>query len=206
MGLGGILQRLKTEGVLKVYNDFRQGTLLDYSGNGNNGVVTNGFFTRNGIELNPVTGAVTIAYNAGLVSSSISMVLGITLPSVTNQDRLVVRRDVGTSTFDWHINTPSLTVYQNGANKSITLPATPIFALGISMPNGVAMSGYINGTFQATYTGVTDLVASTNPIVIGNLVGASCLTNKILRYFVYVTRSLTAAEHAELYYDLQRLV
>ena len=205
MGLGGILQELKTEGVLALYHDYRSGRLVDYSGNGRNGIITNGNFNKTGSLLNPLTGVITIAYNAAFVSTAISMVIGLNLPFLIAGDRLACRRDAGGSTFDWHINAPSITIYQNIGNRSINVPTTPIYSLGVSMTDGVAAKGYTNGVYQADYTGLTDLFPTLNNIVVGNLVGGSCLTNKTIKYFVYITRSLTATEHARVYGQLENM-
>jgi peptidoglycan hydrolase-like protein with peptidoglycan-binding domain len=205
MGLGGILQELKTEGVLALYHDYRSGRLVDYSGNGRNGAITNGYFTKDGALLRPASGQIAILYDAGIVANAISIVMGLYLPVITAGDRLLTRRDGGGSTIDWYINPPSITNYQNVGNRSINIPTVPIKSLGISMSNGVVAEGYTNGVAQGPYAGLTDLFPTLNNIVIGNLVGASCLTNKVVKYVCYITRALTATEHARVYAQLENM-
>jgi hypothetical protein len=181
MGLGGILQELKTEGVLALYHDYRSGRLVDYSGNARNGVATNTTFNKTGAIQKPATGAVTVTYDVGLVSTSISMLIGIQFPQNLVEERIASRRGAA-STFDWYLNGANISVFQNGAVKSLVL-GNFSRAIGISMSVGVAFKGYMDGVYSGDYSGVTDLVASNADLIIGNYGATQCLTHKIVGYF-----------------------
>jgi hypothetical protein len=204
MGLGGILQELKTEGVLALYHDYRSGRLVDYSGNARNGVASAGVtFTKQGAVLAPVAANITVPYGAWMNSPAISMVVSCRLRTRIAGDRLVSRRS-GTTTFDWYFQSNTINIYEGIADTSQAyVGLNDVF--GVSMIAATVTTGYLNGVLVGNYTGPATLNVTVNPIIIGNLAGTSCLTNKIFGYFVYITRSLTATEHARLYSDLENM-
>jgi len=54
----GIIQQKIRSGSLKLYHDYRSGTLLDFSGNSNDGTVTGTLpFTKQGVVFNRITGS-----------------------------------------------------------------------------------------------------------------------------------------------------
>lgn len=207
MGLGGILQELKTEGVLALYHDYRSGRLVDYSGNGRSGVATSASFNKEAVTLLGATGQVSVAYDAGMVSTSISLIIGVCSPLPGASDRLISRRGVA-STFDWFYNTglPGLTIFQDGGNRNVT--STSVMAcrtIGLVMVNGVPSKHYEDGVYKSDYSALTSLAASTGNFIVGNFAGSSNLSNKNIRYVIQVNRALTATEHARVYGQLENM-
>jgi len=201
MGLGGILQELKTEGVLALYHDYRSGRLVDYSGNGRSGVATNTSFSHRGAVLAPTTGVITVTYDAGLTATSISLIAGLRFPRLIDGDRIASRRNVGT-TFDWYYSAGQIYIFDGVSTRVIT-PTGDIITHGVSMTTAGTPIGYFNGVSAGNYSGSVLLTATTNNLNIGLF--STNLTHKLYRYFVYVTRALTATEHARVYGQLENM-
>jgi hypothetical protein len=207
MGLGGILQELKTEGVLALYHDYRSGRLVDYSGNGNNGTATSASFTKDSVRLMGLTGQVLIPYNVGLVSANISIIINACFTRLLSGDRIISRRGAA-STFDWYHNTglPGLTIFQDAGNRNITSTTIGLCrSIGLTMANGVPSKHYEDGVYKADYSALTSLAASTGDFIVGNFAGSSNLTGKDIGYVVQVNRALTATEHARVYGQLENM-
>jgi hypothetical protein len=204
MGLGGILQELKTEGVLALYHDYRSGRLVDYSGNGRDGVGTGVSFTKDGAQFTPLTANITVPYGAWMTAPAISMIVSCRLPLKIGTDRLVSRRS-GTTTFDWYFQAATINIYEGVLDTSLAYAGlNNVF--GVSIVAATTTTGYLNGVLSGNYLGASTLNVTTHPMIIGNLLaGSSCLTNKIMGYFVYITRSLTATEHARIYAQLENM-
>lgn len=207
MGLGGILQELKREGVLALYHDYRSGRLVDYSGNSNNGVATSTAFTKEGARLMTTAGQILVPYNAGLVSAALTIVIKPCINQFVALDRILSRRGAA-STYDWYYNPalPGLTMFQDGGNRSVTSATIALCkVIGLTMSNGVAAKHYENGVFVADYSGVVSLVASTGDFIVSNYGGSSNVTNKTFGYVVQINRALTATEHARVYAQLENM-
>jgi hypothetical protein len=204
MGLGGILQELKTEGVLALYHDYRSGRLVDYSGNGRDGVGTGVSFTKDGVRFTPVAANITVPYGAWMNVNDLTLIIYVNFSNTPGQDRLVARRDGGGTSFDWRREPINLSVFNGTADVSLATSSIKS-VLGFSWTSGGTPNGYINGTFAGAYTSAVARPSTTTNLVIGNLLGGSATTNKIFYYFLYITRILTATEHARIYSQLENM-
>jgi hypothetical protein len=206
MGLDGILQRLKTEGVLSLYHDYRTGTVRDWSGNGRDGINVSGVsFTKNGLQFNSTAGVVEVADDA-------------TLQLLTGC--LVARLSVGQGGFSsvaskylspnyqfyWLCSTSSL-FFNHAIAPMPGLANTNKYATthAINFSSGSIPVGYINGNLLGNYSGVWNSSVVATNLKIGNFETLNAQVAQRFEYFLWFSRQLTAAEHSELYYQLQRL-
>lgn len=202
MGLGGILQQLKTEGVILVYHDHRSGTLYDYSGNSRTGISNSAnFFTKRGMNTKSI---ITITNDATL--------------QATTTGTLIVRQRVtrtGSTSYFAKKNNQFQFVYSYGLNQydlyingtSRTLTYTGLVGLGTHAVEfdsaGGTPKGYFNGILLGNYSGVLTSVADASNLFYGYASNSD--EPQQVEYFLFISRKLTAAEHQALYQQLQAL-
>jgi hypothetical protein len=202
MGLGGILQRLKTEGVMLVYHDHRSGTLYDYSGNSRTGSPNSAnCFSKQGMI---TKGYVTVTNDATLQAATTGT--------------LIIRQSVtraGSSSYFAKKNNQFQFTYSDGLDRydlyvngtSRTLTSTNLVGMhthAVEFDNaGGTPIGYLNGISIGNYSGVLTSVADAANLTYGS--ASSDVEPQTLRYFLWISRKLTAAEHQELYQQLQAL-
>jgi len=202
MGLGGILQRLKTEGVILVYHDHRSGTLYDYSGNSRTGSPNSAnCFSKNGMI---TKGYVTVTNDATLQAATTGT--------------LIVRQSVtrsGSSSYFAKKNNQFQFTYSNGLDwyelringTSRTFNYTGLAGMqthAVEFDNaGGTPKGYMNGILLGNYSGVLTSVADAANLTYGS--ASSDIEPQTVRYFLWISRKLLAAEHQEIYQQLQAL-
>ncbi len=202
MGLGGILQRLKTEGVMLVYHDHRSGTLYDFSGNSRTGspYATN-YFSKNGMI---TKGQVTVTNDATLQAATTGTLIvrqsatrsGSTSYFAKKNNQFQFTYSYGLNQYDLYINGTSRTLnYTN-------LVGMHTHAVEFDNAGGTP-KGYLNGILLGNYSGVQTSVADASNLFYGT--ASSDLEPQTVRYFLWISRKLTAAEHQELYQQLQAL-
>jgi hypothetical protein len=207
MGLGGILQELKTEGVLALYHDYRSGRLVDYSGNGNNGVAAAPaplmFFNKEGVVVKTGALIVVAASASWRWSTAFTMVFGYgldsKLPSYTFADYVVYSTGpIGALRFGTSIGwSDGINLYIGGGDPS------NYKQFGLSCSNGVAGKVYNNGIYNADLSGASVITAPVSDLwiiypQIDRFAGFG-------RYFVLFKRVLTATEHARVYGQLENM-
>jgi hypothetical protein len=206
MGLGGILQELKTEGVLALYHDYRSGRLVDYSGNGRNGINASGVsFTKKGLQFNTTGAVVEVADDA-------------TLRGLTGC--LVARFSLGQSSlcaiaskylnpnyqFYWLCSGTTLT-FTDAAAPTPTLATTLVYATthAVNFSDGSIPVGYVNGNLLGNYSTTWTSAAVATNLKIGNFGTVNSQIGQNLEYFLWFSRQLTATEHSRLYGDLENM-
>lgn len=206
MGLGGILQELKTEGVLGLYHDYRSGTLRDWSGNGNNGVGTTVVFNKLGLKGVPAGSLVTVASNASWQwSTALTVIINYSLAGsqfdgVTGQYCSFVNgapfqafRLFG-SGFGW---SDGINLRTGGANPHLGNSAA------VSLSNGLTGTAWINGLFISNLSGTSVIVAPASSLLLNYAqAGSWPVTTKSI---VIIKRVLTATEHARVYGQLENM-
>jgi hypothetical protein len=205
MGLGGILQRLKTEGVLSVYHDYRSGTLQDWSGNGHNGVGSSIAFIKNGAMALTSSGGVTVTSSALLEGTTGCLIVRFKKASLNNW--LATKKSGANYQFDLYVDSTQIMFRDSGAPAyaDITIPTYGEMTVAVNFIDGGAPAGYVNGIFKGNFDKVVSITPNNGSLGVGNNGIGSTVIGTIFYYFVWVTRQLSATEHAELYQELQVL-
>lgn len=202
MGLGGILQRLKTEGVILVYHDHRSGTLYDYSGNNRTGSPNSAnYFSKNGMI---TKGYVTVTNDATLQAATTgtliirqSLTIARSSPSFAyknNQFRFTA--SIGLNRYDLYCNGTTRTLAYGG------LTGMQTHAVDFDGAGGTPV-GYLNGILLGNYSGAQTVIADAGNLLYGS--ASNDTEPQTVRYFLWISRKLTAAEHQEIYQQLQAL-
>lgn len=201
MGLGGILQRLKTEGVLKVYLDYRSGTFYDYSDSAN--TITTAVpvhFTSKGVQSN--SGAfITIPNTA-------------TLQALTT-GTIIARQETFTNSISYFVyKTGQFIFNHNSATNQLFLSSSVATSIYSYVGGGIATHAvdfdnaggvpryYRDGVSIGPMSIGLTINSSGNNIQVNFGGGAQFATSQ---YTLIISRKLTAAEHQELYQQLQAL-
>ncbi len=207
MGLGGILQRLKTEGVLALYHDYRSGTFQDFSGNGNTGTPpATAYFTKRSVQLNSPTTAITIADNGTLRLPSLSVcVWSNFISQITAEMLYAVSVAPGTYRLAFYTSaTSGLALFDGTATRTLLTNIVGRQCVAASIGAGLVPVGYVNGASAGNFSNLLTPTVGASIIEIGNANFANPIKSA-LKAVVVVSRVLTATEHQEIYQQLQAL-
>lgn len=205
MGLGGILQRLKTEGVLSLYHDYRSGTLQDWSGNGHNGTGSSIAFVKNGVVAMSSSGGVTVTSSALLEGTTGCLVVRFKKASLNNW--LCTKKSGANYQTELRVDNAEITFRDSGAPAyaDITTPTYGVLTLAVNFNTGNVPVGYVDGVFKGNFDKAVVITPNNGSLTIGNDGAGTTAIGTIFYYFVWITRQLSATEHAELYRELQAL-
>jgi len=206
MGLGGILQELKTEGVLALYHDYRSGRRVDYSGNGNNGTATAVGFTKQGAGFLGTTARILVTSSPTLQSVTGTLVGCYTVSNNTAPTRIINKRGVTTQIDYFQASTTQLALFDGTNVPLLTVPRTNgKVCNSVSWTSGGTPVGYQNGVLVGNYSLTLTPVLNNTDVTIGNQnIGiANVLSTQIVHYALIINRVLTATEHARLYGQLE---
>jgi hypothetical protein len=217
MGLGGILQELKTEGVLALYHDYRSGRLVDYSGNGNNGVATTINFTKGAALRLGTASRIEVVQNATINVASFSIITKLNYPNAASFQRIAAKRGAlgPTAQFEWLYWNDSVGIYlfsDIGASYlGFAEGHIGVKTEGISINSGSAPVGYRNGISRGSYNAALTIIPqNVDPLTIMNtnvsyVPGGYNTQSFYNEYFLFFSRSLTATEHARVYGQLENM-
>jgi len=197
-----VIQGLINEGVLKVYHDHRSGTLYDYSGNNRTGSPNSAnCFSKNGMI---TKGYVTVTNDATLQAATTgtliirqSLTIARSSPSFAyknNQFRFMA--SIGLNRYE---------LYCNGTTRSLAyggLTGMQTHAVDFDNAGGTPV-GYLNGILLGNYSGAQTVIADASNLLYGS--ASNDTEPQTVRYFLWISRKLTAAEHQEIYQQLQAL-
>lgn len=208
MGLGGILQELKTEGVLALYHDYRSGRLVDYSGNGNNGTATAVSFSKKGAGFLGATSRILVPSSATLQSVTGTLIGCYTVSNNTPQIRIINKRGVTTQIDYFQASTTAIALFDGVNVPQLTVPRTNgKVCNSVSWTSGGTPVGYQNGVLIGNYTLTLSPVLNNTDVTIGNQnIGiANVLATQICHYALIINRVLTATEHSRVYAQLENM-
>ncbi len=205
-----IIAKLKKEGVLKVYHDYRAGHADDLSGNNNTGTLSSTLnFSGNGLEFDKLTAdRVSIADNASIRQAQGTFIwLGNFIrKTASTNERLLARVDGATARQDIYFPTSFTNLrFSDGTTTSIityTFPQCRCIAVDFS--NGATPNLYTNGIFRATGSLALAFSANNGGINVCNYAtGTNAPHDCHLEAFLFVSRVLTATEQSQLYAELE---
>jgi hypothetical protein len=202
MGLGGILQQLKTEGVILVYHDHRSGTLYDYSGNSRTGIPNSAnFFTKRGMNTKNI---ITITNDATLQATTTGTLI-VRQSSTRAGSTSYYARKNNQFNFIYSYGTNQYNLIINGTTRTLNytgLAGVDTHAVEFDSAGGTP-KGYLNGILLGNYSGVLTSVADASNLFYGYPSNAN--EPQQVEYFLFISRKLTATEHQALYQQLQAL-
>ena len=140
----GIIQRLKTEGVLKLYHDYRSGHLDDLSGNDNDGTPSETVWTNRGIEF-PKTAEVAVSDSAELQLTEGTLIVLADFTSQEYTEVLIAKRDTGGINYQFQLVVDNIQFYDGTNIRSIATDITGKKCVTISFANGEIPTGYVDG-------------------------------------------------------------
>jgi hypothetical protein len=208
MGLGGILQELKTEGVLGFYHDYRSGRLYDYSGNGNSVSLNSNFiFTKEGLNVIN-TSTLQIPFSATWAwNTQVTILL---FYKIAKSLLTTAASNYGS----YHATPPTqamrvgdtLIGWSDGVNLRILATDANIYrCLGVSMLNNAIGTVYGNGVLLGSLSGTSVVQAPTAGDLLLDYPQLDPSWRWLARADVVVKRVLTATEHARLYGQIENM-
>lgn len=210
MGLGGILQELKNEGVLALYHDYRSGTLRDWSGNGIVPVSSSGItFNKSGALFNAISAKIVVPTSATFQSGVGALVARAFSPEPVNFYLMGKNDGAGHLEMTWMFNFwgPDFTLLDTAhVDPYIASPYIGLVTNAINFNRGSAPVHYKNGVLLGNYTGnLNSSVQALANVVIGNSdsSGFNGQIGSCYQYFLWFSRMLTATEHARVYGELE---
>jgi hypothetical protein len=204
MGLGGILQELKTEGVLALYHDYRSGRLVDYSGNGNNGVASVGcVWTNKGVKIKANTDEITVLNSVSLQVTNMSII--ILGDFTSNGDEYIFnKRGGGLTHFQFYTSTSGLVFYDGANARTLVTTISGKRCIGLSCVSGGTAIGYLSGASIGSFSGASTIVAKIPNIEVGNWADIERCRSRI-DAAILISRSLTNTEHSRIYAQLENM-
>ena len=211
-----LIQELKREGYLRIYIDPRNGSLLDLSGNGNNGAPAAGaWFTGSGINTSQgeitVSGSASIAgitgFNIIYLYDKIS-IQGINSNPAGN-NYIIEWRDASAGfALTWRNDGRMIISSFEGGLVAFSVNPNSAFnalgCLGLDFNPGNAANFYVNGNFLQVSAGGAAFDSITPPLTVNLLFGGDGLQpmRSPTSAFMLISKVLTATEHAQIYGEL----
>jgi hypothetical protein len=203
-----IIAKLKAEGVLKLYHDYRAGHCNDLSGNGNNGTLTGCTLNPNGLAVGSGTDKVTIADNAtmGITTGSI-IVFSLNLKHNSATTGVYYEKRLSAAGFKFYTVTADTTfgIYDGLTASVVTSQLTnkKYIAANINAA-GTKPDFYVDGIYVGQGNNNETVNATTQAATIGQGSSATGVM-QTLSAVLLTSRVLTATEHAQLYAELSKM-
>jgi hypothetical protein len=170
-------------------------TVLDFSDQGNNGALTNGWYGGKGIQLAPDNGVVTIMTGdfRGLER--------------TNESHLISKRDAGGTNYDWRLdNTPQMEFFDGVNTRTLAHDYRGNKSLAVTFTNGAAPNGYADGALVGAFNDTVAITVDDAPLLIGNVFGLNRSMINPWWNALVVNDVMTAGEILTLHRELLRIM
>lgn len=201
---------------LALWHDYTKGNVTDYSGNGNDGTLTNseGFIkSTNGWGYKPqaTNGYVSVADSSELQLTECALAIYADFKSLDSTNRrLLSKRDGGGTNFELYAASTSITFFSNGVGSVFTL-ASADYLIGkktliITQASGAAKPKlYIDGVFHSEGTLNVTMTTDDAPLIIGNFYASGFPVNFPINSVAIYNVEKTAAETAAIHKDISTL-
>jgi len=204
------LKQLIDEGVLVLWHDYRQGTLADLSGNGNDGSFSNAWWGGGGAQFQDPDGYIVVADAAELqLTAGTFVVLGefTQLERTTGQSRLISKRDAGGTNYEFRLSgTPTIEIFDGANIRSIAADYRGYKTISASFTNGATPEAYLNGLDIGAMNDVVAISTDDAPVFIGNLYQFTRSTYNIIQAALIFNIILDADEIAQVHGELVRAI
>ena len=201
--MNSIIQKLKNEGNLRLYLDFRSGDCTDRSGNGYNGTPSSGCtFGRDGIYFNTVD-YVTVADAVPLrLTTGTIVCLG---KFAIQADNLVIydKRNAGGTNVNVFITTVGVLTWNGATTSTCGCSTKQSKCISLGFVSGTKPLAYVNGVYVAEGGLSQTYTADDADITIGKYYTGTYPFQNWMSAILLIARVLTATEHALLFYELE---
>lgn len=205
------LQTLIDAGKCVLYQDYRSGSLYDWSGNGNNGSPTNGSLSRAGFDASNQNSRVTVPFAASLNLGNGAALTTITLLSEnyaakTNTfQRLYDQPDGIFAYFNAGGDTLTFQVGTNNANVSaFSAISLKTRCFGIDWTANGIPNLYANGVFYSAFSAAIAPNSTANILTLYNNSAGTRVLGQRSAATIMFNVALTGTEHALVFDELQR--
>jgi len=202
-----LIEKLKNEGVLKGYWDFRAGHYQDLSGNGNHGTAASGaYLTRDGLK-NISGSSVTVADSNSLdITEGCFVILGNPTRKTTE---MWLGKDAAAADLDYRIYSDTvnfaITDSTNTA-RGLNFNFSGSNCIALNVKSGETGSVYSNGIFAGNLSGVSTFTAGTKTLYLGTAGYSQTVPAKRpVKAILIISKQLTATEHAQIYDELSKM-
>lgn len=201
--MGALITQLKREGVLRLFHDYRSGTLRDLSGNGNHGTGSNIRFIKGvGVVFRNPDGYIVVANSASITLTEGAFVIFSDLDKLEIQapvSWVFSKRDAGGINYDFRLNSgPQWQFYDGTASRILADDYRGAKSVGVNFGNGVVAQGYKTGIYAGLFSAASTITADDAPLYIGNWHSATSSMLNPMKAVILCSRQLTAKEHATL--------
>jgi hypothetical protein len=198
-----IIQKLKNEGVLKLYHDYRSRDVTDKSGNSNDGVMTDTQWTNEGLQFNSTTDKVAVADSVELQLTEGTIIVFGNLQNSSSTSQFVSKVDVGGVNYDFGCaSTPRLQFYDGSNVRTLGTSLDGKKYSAVNFKSGETPEGFVDGVSVGSFSGSVTVTTDDAPINIGNYAIVARNLGMVLKAVLIINRKLTATEHAQLYGEL----
>lgn len=198
-----IIQQLKNEGVLQIYHDYRSGTALDWSGRGNHGVI-NGtpVFNSRGLYCGNVGNFVSVTSSATLELTTGCIIIMAPFSKQPINATYFYKRTGVNGLQVYHNNITSVAVFNGTSASSIAVGIANKKCLSVNFIQNSKPDFYLDGSFVGQGSAVHTYTTDVTTVRFGS---GSATPDQIIGAGLYISRALTASEHAQVYAELSEL-
>lgn len=201
-----LTQELIDDGSMALYQDYRSGTLLDWSGNGNSGAASSGcrlIGAGGSIGFSANTDEITVTNSASLGVTNMSLIVLSTggFQSQVTSEYIVSKRAGAAIHFQFYAIAGSLVFYDGIAARTRSTNILGAKSIGMTYAAAGTAIGYQNGLSIGNFSGASTITTATANLEIGNWANiARCRSS--LSAVMLVNKVLTATEMAQLHGEL----
>jgi hypothetical protein len=201
-----VIQNLISEGALVLYHDYRSGSAYDWSGNSNDGTLTDTNWTGRGLAFPATTSVVTVADSPELQLAEVCLVALGEFNKHDASSRIISKRDAGGINYEMYLNTATrVFMVGNGSDAEITQDVSGATCISVQSANNEISTAWLDGVSLGNMDDTILLSADDAPLKIGNFHSGGHRFYNTLQAALIVNRKLTAGEHLALYNELVAL-
>jgi hypothetical protein len=195
-----------SEGVLKLYHDYRSGAVLDRSGNSNHATIIGPKWTNDGLRYNLSTSYLAVSDSTELRLTEGTLIVFGDIRN-GNGDRLIHKRDSGGTNYDFYmLSSDRLAFYDGSSEVTLTIDFEHVKYAAVNFKTGETPEGFVDGISAGNFSGSVTVTTDDADVRIGNYYSSIYgLESSLLRAALIVSRKLTETEHTLLNAELSRL-
>jgi hypothetical protein len=201
-----IIKKLKDEGALVLYHDYRSRSAIDHSGNGNGGTLSNTCWRSQSVCFPSTDSAVRVNDSAELQLTTGALVILGNFTKQTKTTRLISKRDAGGTNYQLSLITSGLRLSDGVANRDISFSVSNNTLIGVNFADTETAEAFIDGPSIGNFVGTSSITVDDAQLDIGNDYNDNENSENPFSAALICNRKLTAQEHSDLYDELDSKV